>query len=440
MFGEIDWDVELFSGKSGEDELTHRLTVDEMAAGEPAGSHSLPDDLETLAPGPFIYSILASVDPTRLTGYDLIRFVQSQDRIASHVNASLYEGIGEMAYAYEPDTTARDIAPGEFASEELQAALAKTRRAADADLGLALDLRDRMPEVANALRLGDLDIARVKVFSLELSTLDRRLIPGAVGEVLPDAPDLTTGQLRARLEKAVLAADPDGAEAMYRAGVEDRRVACYPNPDHTATIAISSIRPEEGLAATEHVHGIALGLKRQPGETRTLQQIMADVSVDLLRGNTVRGDLAPSPMVVVHLTNSEQTAQVAGYGPVLPASLTALLEASDGSPVGSDDGAACVHETRGRKPTTAQASHVRDDYPTCVFPGCRMPSERCDIDHRRPRHLGGKTRCSNLAPLCRRHHRCKDQTPWKLERDSEGSHTWTSPLGHVYRTRGPPGR
>jgi len=48
----------------------------------------------------------------------------------------------------------------------------------------------------------------------------------------------------------------------------------------------------------------------------------------------------------------------------------------------------------------------------CVFPGCGMPSIRCDLDHRIPYDhadpaAGGPTCSCNLQPLCRRHHRLK---------------------------------
>ena len=83
-------------------------------------------------------------------------------------------------------------------------------------------------------------------------------------------------------------------------------------------------------------------------------------------------------------------------------------------------------------------SHVRSRYPTCVFPGCRIPAIGCDLDHRKPWNQKGPTSCHNLAPLCRHHHVCKTKSRWQLKRETDGSHTWTSPLGHTYQTSRPP--
>ncbi|GAA3170608.1 hypothetical protein GCM10010467_00490 [Actinocorallia glomerata] len=43
---------------------------------------------------------------------------------------------------------------------------------------------------------------------------------------------------------------------------------------------------------------------------------------------------------------------------------------------------------------------------TCQAPGCTIPAQRCDLDHRLP-YPTGPTSGPNLQALCRRHHRIK---------------------------------
>jgi hypothetical protein len=43
---------------------------------------------------------------------------------------------------------------------------------------------------------------------------------------------------------------------------------------------------------------------------------------------------------------------------------------------------------------------------TCQGPGCMVPAERCDTDHREP-WPHGPTAGDNLGPFCRRHHQMK---------------------------------
>ena len=84
----------------------------------------------------------------------------------------------------------------------------------------------------------------------------------------------------------------------------------------------------------------------------------------------------------------------------------------------------------------------------CVFPGCHRDSRACDLDHVEPYlalgHDGapGQTRPSNLAPLCRTHHRVKTHGGWTYRRTADDAWEWASPTGrtHVVRpaSRRPP--
>ncbi len=72
-------------------------------------------------------------------------------------------------------------------------------------------------------------------------------------------------------------------------------------------------------------------------------------------------------------------------------------------PLGDD---ILAHEYIGRfAPDTLNVA-LRFLYGTCQGPGCMVPAERCDIDHRVP-YPEGPTRGDNLGPLCRRHHSYK---------------------------------
>jgi hypothetical protein len=79
---------------------------------------------------------------------------------------------------------------------------------------------------------------------------------------------------------------------------------------------------------------------------------------------------------------------------------------------------------------------------TCVFPGCARPARRCDVDHiveydhdaeAEGRPQLGPTTTSNLACLCRFHHRLKTHSAWRYTMVEPGIFEWTSPHGHRYR-------
>lgn len=84
------------------------------------------------------------------------------------------------------------------------------------------------------------------------------------------------------------------------------------------------------------------------------------------------------------------------------------------------------------EPTTRirEAVVLRDR--TCVFPWCTRSARRCDLDHVVPYDDGGATSTSNLAPLCRTHHRLKTHSAWRYETTAPGTFHWTSPHGHRF--------
>ncbi|WP_439938167.1 DUF222 domain-containing protein [Nocardia sp. N13] len=78
---------------------------------------------------------------------------------------------------------------------------------------------------------------------------------------------------------------------------------------------------------------------------------------------------------------------------------------------------------------------------TCVFPWCTRPARGADVDHvvefdhdaeAEGRPQPGPTTSSNLACLCRFHHRLKTFTAWAYRMIAPGVFEWTSPHGHHY--------
>ncbi|WP_374457248.1 HNH endonuclease signature motif containing protein [Nocardioides sp.] len=78
---------------------------------------------------------------------------------------------------------------------------------------------------------------------------------------------------------------------------------------------------------------------------------------------------------------------------------------------------------------------------TCVFPWCTRPARQADVDHiveydhqaeAEGRPQPGPTTSSNLACLCRFHHRLKTHSAWTYRMVAPGVVEWTSPHGHRY--------
>jgi hypothetical protein len=295
---------------------------------------------------------------------------------------------------------------------------------------------------------GAISSQKMREFVRFLGHHDSELIDAALDLSLEDASEMTTGQLRARLARVVMELDPDGARAGMEEGLADRRVIASSNPDFTGSLAIQSGDPSRIRQAMANIERLARGLKTA-GENRSLDEIRADVALDLLAGQCLCGS-DETPKGTVHLTVDVATlaemvqtpGDLAGYTPIVAElARKVALRQIDGewTYTVSDNGHPVATGTVGRRPTRAQRRHLHALYPTCVFPGCRMPAYGCDLDHRRPHSRGGPTYNDNLGPLCRHHHMARHHSPWLLERLPDGDHRWTSPLGHRYLSkRGPP--
>lgn len=88
------------------------------------------------------------------------------------------------------------------------------------------------------------------------------------------------------------------------------------------------------------------------------------------------------------------------------------------------------------KPNAATVAMVRIAYRCCAFPGCDVPSTRCELDHIVPFDhknptRGGWTVASNLQPLCTFHHQAKTAQMWSAVMHAHGAIVWTSRTGVV---------
>ncbi|MDX1469745.1 MAG: DUF222 domain-containing protein, partial [Acidimicrobiia bacterium] len=304
-------------------DLAFEMTRAEMAKDwiEPH-RHVVPGDLESIAPGPALGAILAAIDRSKLNGHDAVRVMQADARMESYYASLKYQSMAEVAYSPPsgPDAdVVRDRSELEFASEEIGSALHLTRRSADAELGFALSIQSDLPRVAAALRTGRLDVRRAKIFDRWLSGVDSETIEAACDRLLDAAGRLTTGQLRARLQRLVMEVDPDSTEQTRKRSVKERVTFFEPNPEGTANLYAYGIPVEEAARAGRHINGLAYGLKRA-GDQRSIDQLRVDVLIDLLQGKAHRSSGGGGVHMTVSLETlaglSEAPGELDGFAPV----------------------------------------------------------------------------------------------------------------------------
>lgn len=317
--------------------------------------------------------------------------------------------------------------------------------AGDFELGFAVELVTRVPRVWEALSAGLIDLRRARVVVSGTSHLPVDTARQVMEGIIDRAARLTTGQIGAVLRRFCVEADPDQATSRYRQAHEERRVIMEPTVEGTAHLLGLDLPPDRVEAILGRIGLLARSLKTG-GETRTLDQLRADVFLDLLEGTETktgsrRGVVDIHVDLVTLAGLSEAPGELAGFGPVIADIARQVTERQAGSEwrwtlTDGDTGLPVDHGITRRRPSAGQRRSVQTNNPTCVFPGCRMPATACDLDHRIPWAESGPTRVDHLVPACRHDHRIRHQTGWKHQPLPGGDHLWTSPLDHQYTTGG----
>ncbi len=405
---------------------------------------AIPEGLDEMPPGLRLAGVLSRIDRGRLSGCDLVTVTQARARQVAHEQAELLADLVAVAHCPPSfdDAVVRSESIGEFADEEIRVALTWTRRAADAQLSLALAVVEKLPAVHAALSAGLIDVPRARVLCDGVCSLDEPTARRVIDQIIGAASGLTTGQIRARLQRLVIAVDPEAAKERAAEAVTGRHVESYLDSAGTATLAGVGLPADRAAAAAERLSAIARTAKAG-GDGRSLDQLRADTFLELLEGSFA-GPLPAPRRGVVELTVplatlmrlSEAPGELAGWGPVIADIARQVTEAQTDArwrfSVYDALGRLVRHGNTRRRPTAEMAAAVIARDRTCRSPGCRVPASRSDLDHTRDWAKGGETAETNLGSLCRRHHRTKHQGGWRLRQILPGVFAWTTALGHTH--------
>jgi hypothetical protein len=154
------------------------------------------------------------------------------------------------------------------------------QRAANTRLDDSEHLVQRLPRTHAALAAGELYVPQARVIVQETRALNAELCAKVEQAIVPTAARHAPGDLRRRVQKAVLAADPKSADERHERAKEERATWLRPAEDgmvvHGALwTAVQGRRFDADLTALLGRTTVALG------DTRTADQRRADVLADL---------------------------------------------------------------------------------------------------------------------------------------------------------------
>ncbi|WP_243228144.1 HNH endonuclease signature motif containing protein [Microbacterium sp. CIAB417] len=349
----------------------------------------------------------------------------------------------------DPSARAHEMPLRDIAAE-FAAALHANDRGMQNELHDAADIARRLPRSLAALAEGRISRRHLRAIHEASAGLDGPELTAYDDRAAAAASEMSVNRLRPVLRRLAEQAQQRPLTERHREARTQRGVFVRDLPDGMAELTavlpvIEAHGAHDRLTRMAHLVRDAHDPEADP---RTIDQLRADILSDLLLTSTT-ADTADAPHAGIDAVRAHVRITI-------PA--TTLLGTTDAgaelvgvSPVDAETarrlagGAAAwtrvlTHPVTGNvvgvdryRPSEDQRRllQVRDE--RCRFPGCRMPTHRCDIDHTVDWAHGGTTHVDNLAHLCRRHHSLKHATPWRVRLDPDGVLEWTSPHGRQHR-------
>ena len=259
---------------------------------------------------------------------------------------------------------------------------------ADWWLDLAITLTWRLAATGAALAAGVIDLPRARLIAEATALLAEQDARAVEDQVLPRAGELTNAGLRAALRRAVIAADPDGAERRRQQSEARAKLCLYPDEDGTATLAGYQLPGIGAAAAMARISALARALKAS-GAGGGIDLLRAQVFLGLLCGTLPLippADGAPPDNPRPPTTNPP--ARPPDTDRRHPAPRQRPQPPGDGTPPGGDPGPPAARPARRpapadgparapqRSPATGAEDPPAEDDATARRPARRPPARR----------------------------------------------------------------
>jgi len=324
-----------------------------------------------------------------------------------------------------------------------------------------------LPPVFEALSAGTMSWQHARIVADETESLTAEDTASLVAHFFdPAAPnpargaapgELVPSRFRAKVRGWRERHHPESIEKRHVKGVADRRMEYTPDKDGMAWVSLY-LPGDTACAIWNRTTATARGLQC-PGEERTLTQLRPDIAASLLLGAgnalggesgagpagvtaigkvpTSRADVLVTVPVFALLGLTDEPATLDGLGPI-PTSMARKLVAGGAESfyrvlVDPRDGAPLEIGRKNYRLTPAIKRWIRLRDAQCTFPGCTNRTPDNETDHLQAWEHGGTTNVSNLAQLCRKHHRLKHHSQWIPDPATKDEPPgWTSPTGRHY--------
>ena len=333
------------------------------------------------------------------------------------------------------------------ASSEVALALSITEHRASAIVSAANALIARLPGMLNLMDDGRLDLHRAMKVTDATAWLSGDHVRVVDATLVDRVPGRNATQVRRAAAYAAAQADPEGAAVRTERKLVERRLTLHHQESGVTHLSVNSAPTEKATAAYARVDQAARALKT-PDEPRTLDQLRADVAIDLLLSGT--GGPSERTEVFLHidlatyLGLNQNPAVLAGRGPIAAALARHIISSSDTTlrRVLTDPRNGRAVELSPTRYSIEQDEFVRVRDQECRQPGCTRPAQSCGLEAIRTKGEAEGI-ADQAVTFCSRHSKLKGQAGWDYEVTSDGTVNVATPAGQVHSTTPPtvhPGR
>jgi hypothetical protein len=345
----------------------------------------------------------------------------------------------------------------EFCIAEFAAVLGRSTESGRVFIGDALELAFRLKKTWARVLEGALPPWRAR----RIAQATRCLPPDGAAwvdqQVVGFAHQISVAALDRLVEEAMVRFDPEQAKKDREAAADKRRfdihlqqVSFNGTVDVSGTLDLKdAFDLEKAVARRAGLLG-ELGAEGSLGVRRSMalgEMAREDLTLDLESGERVPSG-GGGIELRVHVNGKDLASAMAGHDGLGLARVTKTRSFIDldqlrewlGRPGarisvrGVIDTSANLRSDRYEIPDRIREQVIERDG-TCRFPHCTRAAEHADLDHIRPYDPDGppgQTSTSNLACLCRSHHRLKTHGDWSYTQIEPGIFLWRSPHGHTW--------
>ncbi|SEF37068.1 protein of unknown function [Amycolatopsis pretoriensis] len=330
------------------------------------------------------------------------------------------------------------------AASEVALALSITEHRASTMVSAANALIARLPRMLNLMDDGRLDLYRAMKVTDATAWLSRDHVRLVDATLVERVPGRNATQVRRAAAYAAAKVDPEGAAQRTDRSLVERRLAVHhQDAGGVTSLSVNNVPTEKATAAYTRIDRAARALKT-PEEARTLDQLRADVAVDLLLsgtgGQSGRAEVFLHVDLATYLGMNDLPAALAGRGPIAASMARRIISGSDTTirRVLTDPRSGKVIELSPTRypldPAHDEFIRVRDR--ECRQPGCTRPAQNCGVEPTRA-HGEAEEAADQPVTYCTRHRRLKSQPGWDYEVTPNGTVNVATPAGRVHSTEPP---